>query len=127
MTSAYEQGRIPEITMAHRLRIAREYAGLGQDELADTIGVSRNTVGNIEKERGKTAPRKIVINAWALACGVPVSWIINGGEPDGGGDGPGGGEVDPRRNNGLGIISTGAIVTARVSELGQRQRDRKCG
>lgn len=86
MTTAYEAGSVPPIEVKHRLRIAREYAELEQIELADLIGVSRNTVGNAEKGRGDT--RRIVINAWALACGVPVSWIINGGAqspPDGGG------------------------------------------
>ena len=86
MTSAYESGQVPPILVRHRLRIAREYAGLEQDELANQIGVSRNTVGNAE--RGHVTPRRIVLNAWALVCGVPVSWIITGeGLP--GGPGPG--------------------------------------
>jgi transcriptional regulator with XRE-family HTH domain len=84
MTSAYDQGTIPPIELRHRLRIAREAAGLEQSELADAIGVSRNTIGNIEKGKLKTPPRKIIINAWALACGVPVSWLINGAEPPAG-------------------------------------------
>lgn len=88
MTSAYEGGRVPEIQVRHRLRIAREAAGLEQEQLANNIGVSRNTISNYE--HGNTTPRRIVINAWALACGVPVSWIQTGkgppGEtPDGGG------------------------------------------
>lgn len=89
MTSAYETGNEPEILVRHRLRIAREYAGLEQDELAERIGVSRNTVGNAEK--GRVTPRKITINAWGLACGVPVSWIEGNSKrpkngPDGGGE-----------------------------------------
>ena len=88
MTSAYDQGTVPVIEVRHRLRIAREAAGLDQDQLADAIGISRNTVSNIEKGKLKTPPRKIVINAWALACGVPVSWLISGDEPPPGPDGP---------------------------------------
>lgn len=89
MTSAYESGNEPPILVQHRLRIAREFAGLEQEELAELIGVSRNTVGNAEKGRGK--PRKITLNAWALACGVPVSWIEKGSvsarpKPPGGDD-----------------------------------------
>jgi transcriptional regulator with XRE-family HTH domain len=80
MTTAYESGTEPPILVHHRLRIAREYAGLEQEELARLIGISRTTVGNAEKARVK--PRRITLNAWALACGVPVGWIINGpGEP----------------------------------------------
>ncbi|VBA33135.1 hypothetical protein LAUMK4_05891 [Mycobacterium persicum] len=73
MTTAYESGTEPPILVQHRLRIAREFAGLEQEELADLIGVSRNTVGNAEK--GRVKPRKITLNAWALVCGVPVSWL----------------------------------------------------
>ncbi len=78
MTSAYESGQVPPILQRHRLRIAREFAGLEQEELAEVIGVSRNTIGNAEK--GRVRPRRIVLNAWALACGVPVSWL-NGDSP----------------------------------------------
>jgi DNA-binding XRE family transcriptional regulator len=92
MTSAYEGGQVPQIEVRHRLRIAREHAGLEQDELADLIGVSRGTIGNAEK--GRVQPRKIVVNAWAMACGVPASWIWTGKPPT---DGPG-------PTSGLGII-----------------------
>lgn len=88
MTSAYETGAVPPIEVRHRLRIAREYAGLEQDELAELIGVSRNTVSNAEK--GRVHPRKITINAWALACGVPASWIWTGQHPTDRPDGEGG-------------------------------------
>lgn len=119
MTTAYDSGNVPPIEVRHRLRIAREYAELEQDELAELIGVSRNTIGNAEK--GRVQPRRITLNAWALACGVPVSWLIAGGEQSGGpGSGPGcgptpitggplvnrgaGRPVDP--NSGLRISST---------------------
>ncbi len=95
MTSAYDQGVIPPIEIRHRLRIAREAAGLDQEQLAALIGVGRNTIGNIEKNKLKTPPRRIVVNAWALACGVPVTWVLTGGEPDDPGPGDGGGQQDP--------------------------------
>lgn len=88
MTTLYEGGRAPQITARHRLRIAREEAGYDQTALAKAIGVSRNTVNNAEL--GKNEPRKIVLNAWALACGVPVSWVMTGIEPENGP--PGGGQ-----------------------------------
>jgi transcriptional regulator with XRE-family HTH domain len=67
---------IPAWTRADRLRKAREHAGMQQQELADRIGISRNSVGNYEA--GRTAPRRIVLNAWALATGVPMSWLETG-------------------------------------------------
>lgn len=85
MTTAYDMGNVPPIEVKHRLLIAREYAGLEQIELAELIGVSRNTIGNMEKGKGK--PRQITLNAWALATGVPVKWIVNGESPSPSDDG----------------------------------------
>jgi len=87
MTSAYEGGGVPQIEVRHRLRIAREYAGLEQEELAERMGITRSTVSNAEN--GKGAPRRTTINAWALACGVPASWILTGISPEDGPPGPG--------------------------------------
>lgn len=92
MTAAFDRGNIPPIETRHRLRIAREYAGYDQNQLAAAIGVGRNTVSNAEN--GKFGVRKIVLNAWAMACGVPVTWLETGEQP---GDRPDGG-------SGLGII-----------------------
>lgn len=92
MTTAFNQGAIPPIEMRHRLRIAREYAGYSQGQLAAAIGVSPNTIGNAET--AKVEVRKIVLNAWAMACGVPVDWIRTGEPP----------ANRPDPSSGLGII-----------------------
>lgn len=92
MTTALTQGgRIPEWTLGDRLRKAREAAGLEMQELAQLIGVARNTVSNAE--RGKVTPRQIVLNQWSLATGVPVQWLQHGETPSGG---PGGGNFKMR-------------------------------
>src|ERR1035438_6325982 len=75
-TSAYEAGQIPPVLLRHRLRIAREFAGYGPEELAEIIGISRNTVTNAEL--GHRLPRRITLRAWAFHCGVPLSWIEGG-------------------------------------------------
>lgn len=72
-------GAIPDFNLSDRLRKAREYAGLEQAELADRIGVSRNTISN--GERGSHAVRKIVLNAWAMATGVDRLWLETGQAP----------------------------------------------
>lgn len=92
MTSAYDQGRIPDFEMRHRLQLAREFAGYSREQLADAMEVSRNTVYNAEA--GRTHPRKLVLNAWALATGVPVSWLLTGEPP----------ADHPGPTSGLGII-----------------------
>ncbi|MGI9124170.1 MAG: helix-turn-helix transcriptional regulator, partial [Mycobacterium sp.] len=99
-------GEVPTIEIRHRMRIAREYAGLEQEQLAERMGVSRTTVGNAET--GRVKPRKIVVNAWAMACGVPVSWILTGQSGGANPDGPG---------FGLGIISTEDAAKIQVAGL----------
>lgn len=76
---------VPEFNKADRLRKSREYAGLEQAELAERIGVSRNTVSNAE--RGVNSPRRIMVRQWALATGVPLLWIETGRTPSPDGDG----------------------------------------
>jgi transcriptional regulator with XRE-family HTH domain len=112
MTSAYDTGSVPVIEVRHRLYIARDRAGLDQTELATMMGVTRSTISNAETGTG--TPRRTTLNAWALACGVPVSWIINGDDPDGpNGDGPSGGQIDPADpTSGLRIRSPRRLAAA---------------
>ncbi|WP_366076933.1 helix-turn-helix transcriptional regulator [uncultured Aeromicrobium sp.] len=61
---------------------------LNQSQLAETIGVARNTIARVEQ--GATTPRRPVLIAWALACGVSLHWIETGEAPpsdDGGASG----------------------------------------
>lgn len=90
MTSAYESGSVPTIEVKHRLRIAREFAQLDQDQLAERMQASRSAISNAENGKGR--PRRTTINAWALACGVPASWIATGETPR---NRPGGGTSQP--------------------------------
>lgn len=106
MTSAYNQGHIPQFEMRHRLQLAREYAGLDRQQLADRMEISRNSVLNAET--GRRHPRKLMLNAWAMACGVPVTWIMTGEEP-----GPG-----PEPTSGLGIIRPDERVWTRNNASG---------
>ncbi len=57
-------GVVPAFTVHDRCRKAREWAGLEQDELAERVGISRQTVGNYE--RGDVHTLKVlVLRAWA--------------------------------------------------------------
>lgn len=77
MNTAESDG--PPVTVADRLRIARRYANLDQEQLAELIGVARSTISNAES--GRVKPRRITLRAWALACGVPLSWLEHGFGP----------------------------------------------
>jgi len=67
---------IPEWTMGDRLRKAREDAGLSQVELAERIGISRNTVSSAEL--GDRHPILVTLKAWAAETGVPLEWLQTG-------------------------------------------------
>jgi transcriptional regulator with XRE-family HTH domain len=75
-----QRANVPTFDQADRLAKARKFAGLDQGQLADAIGISRNSVSNYEA--GKTTPRIIVLRAWAMATGVPVEWLLEGKMPD---------------------------------------------
>jgi transcriptional regulator with XRE-family HTH domain len=81
MTNALDRdtGVVPAINLPQRLRLAREHAGLDQNELAERIGLSRTSVSS--SELGRSTPRKIVLKTWALATGVSLAWIETGNAP----------------------------------------------
>lgn len=78
-TAAHPTGQVPQWTLTDRLRKSREYAHLSQQQLADAIGISRNSVSNYES--GTTSPRQIVLNAWAMATGSSLVWLQTGETP----------------------------------------------
>jgi transcriptional regulator with XRE-family HTH domain len=68
--------RIPEWTQGDRLRKARSTTGKTVAEFAEHIGVSDRTINHAEND--KRGVRKITLNAWSLATGVPVNWLVTG-------------------------------------------------
>ena len=64
---------IPQWTLADHLRKAREHAGLEQVELAERMGVARNTVSRYEQAISE--PKWYVVRMWAEATGVPLEWF----------------------------------------------------
>jgi len=70
-----EAGRVPEWTVADRLRKAREAAGMEQTQLAQVAGISRATISAAENG---SRPARATMRLWALATGVPLVWIETG-------------------------------------------------
>jgi transcriptional regulator with XRE-family HTH domain len=75
---------VPEWDLADRLRKALRTSGTGVQEIADYLGVARNTVSTWIN--GKITPSKQTQRLWALRCGVPYEWLVAGEfpSPDGG-------------------------------------------
>lgn len=69
-------GRSWPVEIRHRLRIAREEAGLSQTELAEAIGISRRSITSYES--GDAQPKRPVIIAWALRTGASSEWLVTG-------------------------------------------------
>ncbi len=63
-------------TLGERLSYARKKYGYTQNSLADTIGVSRGVIYNLEKN--KTAPQAIVINAICAVLHINADWLMEG-------------------------------------------------
>lgn len=66
-------------TLGERLKYARKNKGFTQDSLAETIGVSRGVIFNIEKN--KTEPQIIVLNAICQVLNIKKEWLTDGTGP----------------------------------------------
>jgi len=82
-------GKVPNWTIADRVRKAREFSGLKQLDLAERVGMARTSLARIEQ--GKSEPRRTTLIAIAFATGVSLDWLEYGETPAP--DNPGGGEV----------------------------------
>jgi transcriptional regulator with XRE-family HTH domain len=69
-------GEIPEWTLGWRLQRSLSHAGIGVEEMADEMGVSRSTVGRWLNDRG-AAPKAAYLKMWALRTGVPFAWLAD--------------------------------------------------
>lgn len=81
MSTDAVHGFIPEVTIADRLRIARESAGLEQIELAERTQISRSTIQNYENRNWDRERKVVFIKTIALALGVDATWLLTGAAP----------------------------------------------
>lgn len=76
MTDKIEQKTDDQITtLGARVKFARECAGFTQKSLADLVGVTQPSIGDIE--RG-TAARSAYLPEIARACAVDIHWLAFG-------------------------------------------------
>lgn len=66
---------VPEWSFTDKLRKARESVDLTQQQLADAIGVTKQTISRAERGEGITHR---TLMQWAAATNVPVEWINEG-------------------------------------------------
>ncbi|RYY22691.1 MAG: XRE family transcriptional regulator [Sphingomonadales bacterium] len=63
--------------LARNLRLARNEAGISQEELADLAGVDRTYVSGIE--RGIRNPSIEIVARFAMTLGTTASQLLNAG------------------------------------------------
>lgn len=66
-------------TLADRLAKALQYAGKSHQDMADDLGVHRNTISNYTSGR-RPVDRRTKL-AWSVATGVPFQWLDTGRLP----------------------------------------------
>ena len=64
---------VPEWDLADRMRKALRTADVGVQEMADYLGVARNTVSTWIN--GRITPNAQTQRLWALRCGVSYEWL----------------------------------------------------
>lgn len=86
MSMQTSAGVVPEFDRADRMRKALRVAGISVQEIAEYLGVARNTVSTWIN--GRIDPSTQTMRLWALRTGVPYEWLLTGTVPD---QRPGGG------------------------------------
>lgn len=82
MTS--QNGTDPQWDLADRMRKALREADVGVQEMADYLGVARNTVSNWIN--GRIEPRHQTLLLWAMRTGVSLEWLTQDGRAAAGQD-----------------------------------------
>lgn len=78
--TAPDGGSVPRFEMRHRLALALEWGHASVAEMADELGVHRNTVSRYLNDPEARVTRG-TMRVWALRTGVPLEWIQYGIEP----------------------------------------------
>jgi transcriptional regulator with XRE-family HTH domain len=68
------QTQAPTWTTGDRLRKARISAGIESRDMADRLGVSRNTITNWEGD--KTTPSLASLRVFAEETGIDLAWLL---------------------------------------------------
>lgn len=76
----YSELHIPQFTLADRLRKAMSDRGVTVYDMADFLGMQRETVSRYRN--GGLTPGPAVIRAWSLKTQTDLHWLRTGKVPD---------------------------------------------
>lgn len=71
---------VPEWDLADRLRKALRVSGLHVSDMAEYLGITRETVGRYINGHTENVPLQ-TLRLWSLRTGVPLEWITTGEAP----------------------------------------------
>lgn len=67
---------IPLLSLPWRMKMSLDVAGISVGEMAERMGVDRNTIGNWIN--GRIVPRSAFLRVWADECQVDLRWLTEG-------------------------------------------------
>lgn len=76
MNAQEQQLSVPTWTLGDRMHKALRSADMGVSEMADYLGVARNTVSTWIHD--KIRPSKQTLRLWSMRTGVSLTWIETG-------------------------------------------------
>ena len=76
MSTQPHASNVPQWTLGDRLGKSLDHAGMGMQEMADYLGVSRNSVSNWV--HGRVPPNQRTLLLWSMRTGVDIDWITRG-------------------------------------------------
>lgn len=79
MTMLNDRAAALEFDLADRIRKAMRVRDLSVQEVADALGVNRNTIGNWMN--GRAHPSTPAMMAFSSVVGVPLEWLQTGTAP----------------------------------------------
>lgn len=83
MTVETHVAEVPDVdNVASRLHLARWRRGMEIQELSARTGISRSTIANYEDPEWPRRRSRAFIRLWAIATGVPATWLETGKAPD---------------------------------------------
>lgn len=76
MSEAPNEGVVPQWTVGDRMGKSLAHSGVSVADMADYLGVHRNTISAYTNSR--QAPKRQTLLLWAMRTGVPVEWLETG-------------------------------------------------
>lgn len=79
MMAQQDIGTIPQWTRGDRMRKALHHADVSVHDMAEYLGVARNTASTWINDR--IEPSTQTMRLWAIRTGVPLEWLLHGDTP----------------------------------------------